>query len=479
MIKTITLVLIVCALAQFSLASPDLLRLAEQGFKHGELREVLKQLETDVNDVRDDEKRTALHWSGLRSQFEDVLLLLQAGADANVTDAAGRTPLFHAVARKGGHAFLVVELLTLAGADANRIAADGSTPLSEAVKAGNHEAVEFLIRRGATLEVSGSATAQQPLAIAQEKGDTELVAMLNAVRQADVEAAATPKRSESVSRRFLAAARAADLNDVAGLLVDGVDINQRDANGATALLRAVSDRRPDLVTLLLFEGADPKIADAKGKTPLMAATSSVDHGGTRMLLLLLLAEADVNARDKDGHTALSEAVVRCNDFAAKWMIWQGANLNVKTPEGSLMQLAKARPHWPSMARLLKEHGVADDTLREPRREQALFEAVRAGDLAAVERELNRGIGVSEVDEEGCSALAWAAHFGHFEIIDLLLRRGADINQRNAKSSKTVLHELARWGEETAMPRWQRATSSNWSGAVRIPICLRPTDRLRS
>jgi ankyrin repeat protein len=63
----------------------------------------------------------------------------------------------------------------------------------------------------------------------------------------------------------------------------------------------------------------------------------------------------------------------------------------------------------------------------------------------VRAELARGVSATCTDEGGCHPLAWAAHYGQFAIVDLLLAHGADVNQPNRKTSKTTLQELALWG----------------------------------
>jgi ankyrin repeat protein len=51
-----------------------------------------------------------------------------------------------------------------------------------------------------------------------------------------------------------------------------VGVNQRYANGATALMWAAAYGRVDTVTLLLARGADASATDERGKTALAIAT---------------------------------------------------------------------------------------------------------------------------------------------------------------------------------------------------------------
>jgi len=44
---------------------------------------------------------------------------------------------------------------------------------------------------------------------------------------------------------------------------------------------------------------------------------------------------------------------------------------------------------------------------------------------------------------------WAAYSGQFAVVDLLLKRGADINHQHPSDGEHVLHTLAAWGPQGA------------------------------
>ena len=59
--------------------------------------------------------------------------------------------------------------------------------------------------------------------------------------------------------------------------------------------------------------------------------------------------------------------------------------------------------------------------------EALLDAARAGDRARVSALLDAGISVDTTNKYGVSALGFAAERGHFDIVRLLVGRGADVN----------------------------------------------------
>ena len=83
-----------------------------------------------------------LHWLAQRGLTPGILCLLENGADPNITDDKGRTPM-HIIAQKGVGKNQV-ELLIEYGADVNARDADGKTPFDYALKAKRKVVANFL-----------------------------------------------------------------------------------------------------------------------------------------------------------------------------------------------------------------------------------------------------------------------------------------------------------------------------------------------
>lgn len=106
-------------------------------------------------------------------------MVLDAGADPNVPDSEGWTPLM--VAGSSGSVPLV-ELLIQRGAQVNRKAKagtslDGMTPLMAASHRGNNQIVELLIQNGAEVEAL-SSTGMTALLVAASQGHESTVQVL-------------------------------------------------------------------------------------------------------------------------------------------------------------------------------------------------------------------------------------------------------------------------------------------------------------
>ena len=97
------------------------------------------------------------------------------------------------------------------------------------------------------------------------------------------------------------------INGVTKLLNGGgINVNQVNASGRTALWLASREQQIRIMEKLLVAGVDVNKADKDGKTPLFIASEMGHQDAVKMLLD---AGADVNKADKDGKTPLSVASI--------------------------------------------------------------------------------------------------------------------------------------------------------------------------
>ena len=125
------------------------------------------------------------------------------------------------------------------------------------------------------------------------------------VRQLLAQSHAVDERGADGLTALMWAARTGAVDAMRALLDAGADPNAVDArNGWTPLLHAIHKRRVDAVRLLLERGANPNQRAAMA-TPLLMAASDPDPA---IVQLLLDRGADPTVRGTGGSTALSEAV---------------------------------------------------------------------------------------------------------------------------------------------------------------------------
>lgn len=89
------------------------------------------------------------------------------------------------------------------------------------------------------------------------------------------------------------------------LLENGADVNEQNNEGRTPLMFASSGPFPEAVEYLLQEGADPNVSDSvEGWSPLMYSAA---EGNLEVVQILLDHGADASLQDDDGETALDFA----------------------------------------------------------------------------------------------------------------------------------------------------------------------------
>jgi ankyrin repeat protein len=177
-----------------------------------------------------------------------VKALLDRGADVNIQDLDGDTPLMLAA----WCGYTETALLLLAqGASVNGVAG-GEHPgkaLAAASEWGDRRLVELLLAKGANVNLRGDGGCT-PLMCAAEQGHPGIAKRLLQVG-AQVDA-----RNDRGQTALMEAAEESGEADAAKALLDaGAEVNVRDADGDSALTLAVRERHSGVVRLLKKAGA--------------------------------------------------------------------------------------------------------------------------------------------------------------------------------------------------------------------------------
>lgn len=242
------------------------------------------------------------------------------------------------------------------------------------------------------------------------------------------------------------AARASDATSLRALLAAQTrpDVNQRTADGTSALHWAVYHADEDLVAKLLAAGANPNARNDYGATPMSEAAI---RGDVKLLRRLLAAGADVESPNADGQTSLMILARTSNVEAAQLLISHGANVNAhETWRDQTALMWAAAQQQPAMVRLLLKHGAAVDgrslvnnwarqVTAEPRMQARpaggftpLLYAARAGCLECAQLLVKAGADANLTDPDGVSPLLEAVLNFHFDLAAFLIKRGVDVDR---------------------------------------------------
>ncbi|XP_005091015.1 ankyrin repeat domain-containing protein 29 [Aplysia californica] len=250
------------------------------------------------------------------------LLLILSGANLNEKDVFGFPLLVTAVKL---NSMACTKLLIDLGADPNLSTAQGLTPLCEASDNGRLDFVQLLISKGADPHLVTSY-ARTPLVRAVGSA----VCGLDVVRHLVKLGVNLDHSTYNDGSALTSACRSGQMDKLLFLLDAGADINRRDRLGYSPLEMAVLKGYLEIVYVLLRRGADP----SRG----LAFLSRYNEGNEVLAGRLLEAGADVNFRHGgERETPLSRAVHEGQFRTARVLLQFGATvghaLHVAVHEG--------------------------------------------------------------------------------------------------------------------------------------------------
>ncbi|XP_031418481.1 ankyrin repeat and SOCS box protein 15-like [Clupea harengus] len=161
-------------------------------------------------------------------------------------------------------------------------------------------------------------------------GETALIlatqaALVNNVRMMLVQGASPDRTNDKNESPLLLAVRM-DLFDVAVTLISrGASVNQHCLKKWTAVHEAAKVGCTDILQLLLAHGGNLSETDQHGVTPMAVAA---EYGQTEVLEILIQNGGDVNARAPNGDTVLYDAAGSGNPDCIDLLLQHGANPNI-------------------------------------------------------------------------------------------------------------------------------------------------------
>jgi ankyrin repeat protein len=347
--------------------------------------ETLIKNSPDLINAATEDGKTLLAAAAAKGQMAVVNFLIEKGAEINAqTGPLGLTPL-HWAASTGNKA--IAELLPKKGAKVDIRSKEGETPLHLAAQKGYKQVAESLINAGAEINAQ-SPRRGTPLNVAAQNGNSEMIRFLVA-KGADLEALAPGNWSALIS-----AVRINDPTTTSTLLDLGIKTDRPEP-----LLLAISNHNRDIVEILLKHGVSPNqpnrptsptaialaqkdfaIAELllrngadpnQGEPPLLSI--AIDSNASSELVRLILEKgANVNARERNGDTALSKAVGSSNPELVDILLKAKADPNSEIRGSSAFTLAESMQTDPQESRrapnrqiieLLKKAGADENALR--------------------------------------------------------------------------------------------------------------------
>lgn len=419
----------------------------------------------DVN-VAQGDGTTPLHWAVYRDDQELTEMLLQHGARPGAVNEYGSSPL--AEATKIANAELVQALLD-AGADPEAPNSDGQTALMLASRTGSIQIARELIEHGANVNARESWRGQSALMWAADASFPEIVSLLIANgAEVDFRAAEIDWPSQITSEPraqyrpiggltpLLYAARSGCTDCVSAIIAAGADINRPNPEGMTPLMIAIDNGAFGTAARLLEAGANPHLWDWYGRTALYIAVDMNNYGRANAP-----ARGDATGSRTTGLDIIErllDAGVDPDPQLNMHRPSRGGNIGRFTDDllttGATPLLRAAIAQDLSAIRLLLEHGASVDLANV----QGVTPLVAAAGMgtSARDRGLNLGGGIEART---------------IETLRVLIDAGADINARIVESynRSATIARTSQMTEREGQTALYGAIRRGWSDVVEFLV----------
>lgn len=395
-------------------------------------------------------RRHALTEASLQGHQRIVDLLIQEGCLLECTDVERNTALHHAC-QKGHLAIAKSLILAIAKSQTNNKAfinaprSEGQSALHLAMEAPHRNVVMLLVQHKANVNARDTSF-RTPLHIAASQGHLAMCSyLLNEGAQLD--------SREAQSKTALQLACEAGYYDLIQMMLDQSRLNPTNMTFITAFFAAVEQGQVQIAEAFLSRGLMLRELKRDLYRPLtLAAKSSC----LAMVELMIQEGCDIDATDDHGWNALHFASYHGHYQLIERLFASGVYAMATTSRNETsFLLAVKRSHFPVVERLLRSDnnsslvGAEDERGQEP-----VHHAVRAGSLAIFNMLMSNRGKINLENSFGWQPLHIATAYGHLALVERLLQQGASIEEKLGSSSvkKDQTHKIVEEGY-LAEARW--------------------------
>jgi len=409
---------------------------------------LINEASADVNLVHDN-KVSALMYAAA-SGHVDVLRILLEDGKVNINDlhTNGGSALIEACTAGASEA---ISFLIENGADYNLIDNDGVTPLMAIAAQGDLEGINAIItalkkdKNDRALKdhinlfsFSGGSAVMFSAAGGHSEATKALIdlgADVNAIAQA------TPEYLEKLVQMIEAGT---------------VEDEDPHVDGVTAVHVAAQGGHLETVNILIEAKADVTILDDEDRTPLLLAVKG-NYGDVAMALVKGGADPNTPYVDDDGtsHNLLFDSLIVENDEFAALLIESGADIYHEDEHKVTALLQASHRGLGEVVTALLSKNSKQEWIDSASDENItpLIAASSEGHLEIAKMLTDAKANVSVKDKDETSALMAAAARGHADIVEALLTAGANVNDQNVDGHTALM--FAYNGKNQVETLWER------------------------
>lgn len=340
----------------------------------------------------------------------------------------GQTPLH--IATISGHTGIVDYLLkdkTTARIQDMLQAQDisGATPLHEAVRYGHADIARMLLTSGAQVDAPDSIGKTPLLLIIPQAAQHDVYSLL-----LQYKANINQKDMYGDTVLHIATMGGAKV-EILRLLVDsGASVNERNKQGVTPLAVAIEHNLADHVAFYAAAGSDINAEDNNGNTPLTRALT-----GDITLLQTLLTTKNVLSHDSAGNTPLHIAIMHDAPLSfIKYIVDTNADVNARNKNGDSALYLTVQKNRKTVGELLLDHGASVFSTNTQNYSPLRLALTNGG---TVQDWLITSSTLNATDGSGNTPLHYAAEWKLDDALKALIQKGAKVNAVNANGENAI------------------------------------------
>ena len=376
---------------------------------------------TESNPVTSDSFHAMLLANRGRRDLSKVSDWINRSGNINKPDDFNRYPI-HLISSTlpqytSGQTLSLIQLLVEKGADVNVADVSGNTPLHMAAEMGNEPLANFLLDHGANAKVKNHIGDTPLHSAGRKRIGIKNLSLVKRLISKGVNIDQLNGRSEPA---ILISARNGNQGLVQSLIDAGANVDGKDSDGLTLLHFDIDTQ---LVEILLKKGLDVNAKSNYRKTPLHNTTSLENAE------LLIEHGAEVNAKDNAGNTPLIDSLHGRNKIVSKFLILNGTDVNAGKYESPLYLAVKYAPHrapFP-LVELLLQKGT---DINKANSHMQLTPLHIAKSIDMIRYLLDHKANMYAEDKNGNTPFKRRLH--NVEMIKLLIEKGFDVNFPNQK-----------------------------------------------